>query len=131
VANQAWLAGQDDLAGQTFAEGEGAARQLLPILDLPDHLDGLTSRVKQAQEEDGGVHLTRDRLVEKTAKLNQVAGSKQAAVRRRYADGSGTRSKPTRRGSLPQGCRARIRCVCGPLRSCLTHHCSIQRLSGT
>ena len=37
----------------------------------------------------------------------------------------------TWRGGLPQGCRAGFRCVCGPLRSCLTHHCSIQRLSGT
>src|SRR3977135_3290582 len=65
---------------RALPRGEGPAHPPPPTRHLPDHLDGLTALVKQAQEEDGGVHLTRDCLVEKTAQLHQVVGSKQAAI---------------------------------------------------
>jgi hypothetical protein len=41
VPDEHRLTRQDDLTAEAGAEREGAARQLLPVLDLPDNLDGL------------------------------------------------------------------------------------------
>jgi hypothetical protein len=65
--DQARLTSQHNLTGQSLAKREGAARQLLPILNLPDHLNGLTGRFVQPEEKDGGVHLSGYCLVQQTA----------------------------------------------------------------